>query len=149
MKFMENREHFGALTDRMQAFREETLDQKPYVDAERAVLVTEDYKANLNQPPVMKRALGLKNILEKMTIYIENKTLVVGNQSTKKRDGDVFYITEETKQQLRDIEPFWKIIKKSSRKVCSVMKIASVTSKPNSASFSPILSTKIFFTRQF
>ena len=109
----------------------ETLDQKPYVDAERAVLVTEAYKANLNQPPVMKRALGLKNILEKMTIYIEDKTLVVGNQSTKncnapifpeytmgfviaeldkfeKRDGDVFYITEETKQQLRDIEPFWK-----------------------------------------
>ena len=128
---MENREHFGALTDRMQAFREETLDQKPYVDGERAVLVTEAYKANQNQPPVMKRALGLKNILEKMTIYIEDKTVIVGNQSTKncnapvfpeytmgfvideldkfeKRDGDVFYITEETKQQLRDIAPFWK-----------------------------------------
>ncbi len=26
----------------------------------------------------------------------------------EKRDGDVFYITEETKQKLRDIEPFWK-----------------------------------------
>ena len=128
---MENREHFGALTDRMQAFREETLDQKPYIDAQRAVLVTEAYKANQNQPPVMKRALGLKNILEKMSIYIEDKTLIVGNQATKncnapifpeytmgfvideldkfeKRDGDVFYITEETKQQLRDIAPFWK-----------------------------------------
>ena len=128
---MENKEHFGALTERMQAFREETLDQKPYIDAERAVLVTQTYKANQNQPPVMKRALGLKNILEKMTIYIEDKTLIVGNQATKncnapifpeytmgfvideldkfeKRDGDVFYITEETKQQLRDIAPFWK-----------------------------------------
>ena len=128
---MENREHFGALTERMEAFREETLDQKPHVDAERAILVTEAYKANQNQPPVMKRALGLKNILEKMTIYIEDKTLIVGNQSTKncnapifpeytmgfvideldkfeKRDGDVFYITEETKQQLREIAPFWK-----------------------------------------
>ena len=128
---MENKEHFGALTDRMQAFREETLDQKPYVDAERAILVTEAYKANQNQPPVMKRALGLKNILEKMSIYIEDKTLIVGNQATKncnapifpeytmgfvideldkfeKRDGDVFYITEETKQQLREIAPFWK-----------------------------------------
>ena len=128
---MENREHFGALTERMQAFREETLDQKPYIDAERAVLVTEVYKANQNQPPVMKRALGLKNILEHMTIYIEDKTLIVGNQATKncnapifpeytmgfvideldkfdKRDGDVFYITEETKRQLREIAPFWK-----------------------------------------
>ena len=128
---MENREHFGALTERMQAFREETLDQKPHIDAERAVLVTEAYKANQNQPPVMKRALGLKNILENMTIYIEDKTLIVGNQATKncnapifpeytmgfvideldkfeKRDGDVFYITEETKRQLREIAPFWK-----------------------------------------
>ncbi len=26
----------------------------------------------------------------------------------EKRDGDVFYITEETKQQLRDIAPFWE-----------------------------------------
>ena len=128
---MENREHFGALTERMAAFREETLDQKPYIDAERAVLVTETYRANQNQPPVMKRALGLKNILEHMTIYIEDKTLIVGNQATKncnapifpeytmgfvideldkfdKRDGDVFYITEETKRQLREIAPFWK-----------------------------------------
>ena len=32
---MENRNHFGALTERMQAFREEVLDEKPYVDAER------------------------------------------------------------------------------------------------------------------
>ncbi|MBR4151390.1 MAG: glycyl radical protein [Selenomonadaceae bacterium] len=128
---MENKEHFGALTERMQAFREETLNQKPHIDAERALLVTETYKANQNQPPVMKRALALKNVLENMTIYIEDKTLIVGNQATKncnapifpeytmgfvideldkfeKRDGDVFYITEETKQQLRDIAPFWK-----------------------------------------
>ena len=128
---MENKEHFGELTERMRLFREETLDQKPFIDAERAVLVTETYKANQNQPPVMKRALGLKNILEKMTIYIEDKTLIVGNQAMKncnapifpeytmgfvideldkfeKRDGDVFYITEETKRQLREIAPFWK-----------------------------------------
>ncbi|MBR2700805.1 MAG: glycyl radical protein [Erysipelotrichaceae bacterium] len=127
---MENKEHFGSLTERMQSFREEVLDEKPFIDAERAVLATEAYKANLNQPRVMVRALMLKNILEKMSIYIEDKTLIVGNQATKncnapvfpeytlkfvldeldlfeKRDGDVFYITEETKQQIRDIAPFW------------------------------------------
>lgn len=128
---MENREHFGSLTDRMKAFREEVLDEKPYVDAERAVLATEAYMANQNQPPVMKRALMLKNILEKMSIYIEDKTLLAGNQATKnrnapvfpeytmkfimdeldlfeKRDGDVFYITEESKEELRRIAPFWE-----------------------------------------
>lgn len=128
---MENTQHFGQLTERMKAFREEVLDEKPYVDGERAVLATEAYKENLNQPRVMVRARMLKKILENMSIYIEDKTLIVGNQSTKncnapvfpeytmkfimdeldlfeKRDGDVFYITEETKQQLRDIAPFWE-----------------------------------------
>ena len=62
---MENREQFGSLTGRMQAFREEVLDEKPYVDAERAVLATEAYRENQNQPRVMVRALMLKKILKK------------------------------------------------------------------------------------
>ena len=128
---MENKEHFGALTERMQAFREEVLDEKPYIDAERALLATEAYRANQNQPQVMKRALMLQKILENMSIYIEDKTLIVGNQATKncnapifpeytmkfvmdeldkfeQRDGDVFHITEETKEQLRSLAPFWE-----------------------------------------
>ena len=128
---MENQEHFGRLTDRMATFREEVLEEKPYIDAERAVLATQVYKENQNQPRVMVRALMLQKILENMSIYIEDKSLIAGNQATKnknapifpeytmefvmneldlfeKRDGDVFYITEETKQQLRDIAPFWE-----------------------------------------
>ena len=119
---MENKAHFGSLTPRMQAYRESVLDQKPYIDAQRAVLATESYKKNLNQPAVMKRALMLQNILAKMDIYIEDETVLVGNQSPEytmkfildeldlfeKRDGDVFYITEETKRQLREIAPFWE-----------------------------------------
>lgn len=128
---MENKLHFGSLTDRMKAFREEVLDEKPYIDAQRAVLATETYREHQNQPRVMVRALMLKKILEGMTVYIEDKSLIAGNQATKnrnapifpeytmefvlheldlfeKRDGDVFYITEETKQQLREIAPFWE-----------------------------------------
>ena len=128
---MENKAYFGSLTDRMKAFREEVLDEKPYIDAQRAVLATQVYRENQNQPRVMVRAFMLQKILENMSIYIEDKTLIVGNQATKnknapifpeytmefvlneldlfkKRDGDVFYITEETKQQLRDIAPFWE-----------------------------------------
>lgn len=128
---MENKAYFGSLTDRMKAFREEVLDEKPYIDAQRAVLATQVYRENQNQLRVMVRALMLQKILENMSIYIEDKTLIVGNQATKnknapifpeytmefvlneldlfeKRDGDVFYITEETKQQLRDIASFWE-----------------------------------------
>lgn len=128
---MENKEHFGTLTKRMKEFREEVLDEKPYIDAERAILATEAYKENLNQPRVMVRAKMLEKILNHMSIYIEDKSFLAGNQATKnrnapifpeytmefvlneldqfeKRDGDVFYITEKTKEQLRDIAPFWQ-----------------------------------------
>lgn len=128
---MKNIEHFGDLTPRMNQFREKVLNELPYIDATRAILCTEAYKANQHQSAIMKRALMLKNILEKMPIYIEDETLIVGNQASsnrdapifpeytlefvmneldlfEKRDGDVFYITEQTKQQLRDIAPFWE-----------------------------------------
>ena len=128
---MENVEHFGTLTERMKEFREEVLDEKPYIDAQRAILVTLAYKENLNQPRVMVRAKMLEKVLDHMSIYIEDKSLLAGNQATKnrnapifpeytmefvmnelnqfeKRDGDVFYITEKTKEQLREIAPFWQ-----------------------------------------
>ena len=87
---MENKAHFGSLTPGMQAYRESVLDQKPYIDARRAVLATEAYKKNLNQPPVMKRALMLQNILAGMDIYIEDETILVGNQSSVNRGAPVF-----------------------------------------------------------
>ena len=128
---MENVEHFGTLTERMKEFREEVLDEKPYIDAQRAILATLSYKENLNQPRVMVRAKMLEKVLDHMSIYIEDKSLLAGNQATKnrnapifpeytmefvmnelnqfeKRDGDVFYITEKTKEQLREIAPFWQ-----------------------------------------
>ena len=128
---MENAEHFGTLTERMKEFREEVLDEKPYIDAQRAILATLAYKENLNQPRVMVRAKMLEKVLDNMSIYIEDKSLLAGNQTTKnrnapifpeytmefvmneldqfeKRDGDIFYITEKTKEQLREIAPFWQ-----------------------------------------
>lgn len=127
----ETKPHFGDLTPRMEAYRESVLTTDPYICAERALLTTEAYKENQNKPTVLKRALMLKNILEKMTIYIEDETFIVGNQAAsnraapifpeytmefvlneldtfEKRDGDVFYITEDTKEELRSIAPFWE-----------------------------------------
>lgn len=123
--------HFGQLTKRMDEFREELLEAKPYVCAERAVFTTESYKEHADQPIVLKRAYMLQNILEHMTIFIEPQTLIAGNQASvnrgapifpeyamdwvideldefEKRDGDVFYITEETKQTLRKLAPYWE-----------------------------------------
>lgn len=128
---MTNSKHFGTLTPRMNQFREELLETKSHVCAERAILTTESYKLHADQPITMKRAYMLENILRNMTIFIEPYTLIAGNQASsnraapifpeyamdwvireldefEKRDGDVFYIDEKTKQELRDIYPFWE-----------------------------------------
>lgn len=126
-----SQKHFGYLTERMYSYRDKVLDKKPFIDAERAILVTEAYQKHQEKPNVLKRAYMLQNILEKMTIYIDDETMIVGNQASsdkdapifpeytlefvvneldlfEKRDGDVFYITEETKEQIRNIAPFWE-----------------------------------------
>ncbi|GAA0070914.1 glycyl radical protein [Clostridium sardiniense] len=123
--------HFGLLTNRMYDFREELLETKASVDATRAILTTEAYREHADKPIIVKRAYMLKNILEKMPIFIEKQTLIVGNQAKanraapifpeyamdwvareldefEKRDGDVFYIDEETKEELRNIAPYWE-----------------------------------------
>ncbi|MGO2891544.1 MAG: pyruvate formate lyase family protein, partial [Enterococcus devriesei] len=69
-----NAPYFGQLTNRMNRFRESVLMKKPYIDAERALLATEAYQQHQNQPSTVKRALMLQNILEKMTIFIEEET---------------------------------------------------------------------------
>jgi formate C-acetyltransferase len=122
---------FGNLRSRMNSYRNSVLEKKPYIDSERALLATESYKEHQGKPVNLQRAYMLKNILENMTIFIEDETYLVGNQAPsnndapifpeytmefvideldkfEKRDGDVFYITEKTKKDLRSIESFWE-----------------------------------------
>lgn len=123
--------YFGKLTPRMQSFREDLLNAKPQICVERALITTKVYKENQDQPLAIKRAQMLKEVLDHMSIFIEPQTLIAGNQASSNRsapifpeyamqwvideldqfehrDGDVFYITEENKQKLRDIAPFWE-----------------------------------------
>ncbi len=124
-------ERFGSLTPRMRAFRTALVDAEPKVDAERALITTEVYRENQDQPLALKRAIMLKRVLEEMTIFIEDETLIAGNQASEnraapifpeyamdwviaeldefeQRDGDRFLISEQTKEDLRSIAPFWK-----------------------------------------
>ncbi len=123
--------YFGELTSRISDFREELLNAKPMVCAERARFTTESYKLHSDKPMVLRRALMLENVLKNMSIYIEPQTIIAGNQACSnrsapifpeyamdwviaelnefdKRDGDRFYITPENKQVLKDIAPYWE-----------------------------------------
>lgn len=123
--------YFGQLSKRMNKYREDVVNTKREVCVERAVLTTQAYKQHAALPLAMKRAEMLKNILSNMTIYIEEESLLAGNQAShncsapifpeyamdwvieeldefEHRDGDVFYITEENKEVLRKIAPYWE-----------------------------------------
>jgi hypothetical protein len=53
--------YFGELTGRMREFREELLNSKPQVCAERAIITTETYRANMDQPLALRRAFDSYN----------------------------------------------------------------------------------------
>lgn len=122
--------YFGQSTERMKQFREELLSTVPTICVQRAIYTTQAYKEHRDKPMTLKRAYSLKNILENMDIYIEPLSLLAGNQASAnraapifpeyamdwviaeldeydKRNGDMFKITEENKQKLREIAPFW------------------------------------------
>lgn len=123
--------HFGESTKRIQFMRQQLLDTQPTVCTQRAVLATRAYQAHEEDQVVLRRAYMLKEILENMSIYIEPQTLIVGNQAScnraapifpeyamdwvireldefEKRPGDRFTITEENKEILRNLYPYWK-----------------------------------------
>lgn len=123
--------YFGSSTERIRQFREELLTAKSAVCTERAVFTTQAYRQYGNRQTVLKRAYVLKSVLENMSIYIEPQTLLAGNQASSnraapifpeyamdwvideldsfdQRDGDRFCITEENKQVLRELAPFWE-----------------------------------------
>ena len=50
--------------------------------AERAILTTEAYKEHANKPIHLKRAYMLEKVLNNMSIFIEDQTVIVGNQAS-------------------------------------------------------------------
>jgi pyruvate formate-lyase/glycerol dehydratase family glycyl radical enzyme len=118
-------------TERTERIRSRFMETNPEICAERASLITESYKETEGQPMAIRRAKALEKILSGMSVIIEDEELIVGNQCSKprgsavfpeyscqwleaeldrleKRTADVFLISEETKQTLRGVFPYWK-----------------------------------------
>lgn len=119
------------ITERIAHLREKVLSTRPTVCTERARFYTRIYRENEDQPVIIRRALALKATLENMSIFIDEGELIVGNQSSghraapifpeyavdwlpeemdelDKRPGDAFFITEEHKEELKEIAAWWK-----------------------------------------
>lgn len=83
--------------------------RKPEICTERACLWTESYKETERDPSIIRRAKALKNVLEKMTVHIEDDELIVGRTTSKKRGCMIFpevqwewFIEEKDQLSTRD-----------------------------------------------
>lgn len=107
------------------------LDRPAELLPERALIVTEAYERFATEPPVLKRAYTLREILEKMTLFMDDEELFVGHPSPQPRSpivcpelgarwiladidnfasrpADAVAITEENKAILRDCLEKWQ-----------------------------------------
>jgi formate C-acetyltransferase len=121
------------MNQRVRKLRQQSINTKPYITPERAILITEfcksDAVSQLSAP--VRRALAFKHLLEKKRIYIGEDELIVGERgpapkavptypeicchsledleilTTRKRIP--YAVDEETKRIYREkIIPFWK-----------------------------------------
>jgi formate C-acetyltransferase len=118
---------------RVRKLREQSIETKPYITPERAILITEFYTndaANQLSAPV-RRALAFKHMCEKKKIYIGDSELIVGERGPapkavptypeicchslqdleilRTRKKTPYAVDEETRRIYKEnIIPFWK-----------------------------------------
>jgi len=103
----------------------------PEIEADRAVLITESYKATENEPMVTRKSKAFEHILKNIPIVIREDELIVGSSSKKSRGcqtfpefsydwleaefdtvatrvADPFYISKETCERLAEANKYWK-----------------------------------------
>ena len=103
----------------------------PEIEADRAVLLTESYRATEGEPIITRRAKAFRHILRHIPITIRDNELIVGSatrsprgcqvfpeysfewlqsefDTVATRTADPFYISEETKGALAEAYKYWK-----------------------------------------
>ena len=119
------------MSDRIEYLRMKAASAKSYICGERGRIITDSYRATEGEDPVIRRAIALRDILDNMSIVIDENELIIGNHATmenaaplfpefsigflvkeldefEKRPYDRFYVTEETKTLIRGIAPYWQ-----------------------------------------
>lgn len=75
------------MNSRVEKLREALRVDKYPLSTGKACLITESYKTTDGEPQIMSRAKALANILDKITIFIEDDELIVGNVCAKPTPG--------------------------------------------------------------
>jgi formate C-acetyltransferase len=90
--------------DRIKKLRKQSLDAKPHISPERAILITEFCKSHAsNQTSVpVQRALAFKDLLENKKICINNGELIVGERGSAPKETPTY--PEICCHSLQDLE---------------------------------------------
>ena len=118
-------------TDRIPKLVEHLYAKLPEIESARAVLITESYRQTENEPMIIRRAKAFAHILENIPIIIRDLELIVGSttiaprgcqtypefsyewleaefDTVETRAADPFYISEQTKRELKEADAYWK-----------------------------------------
>ncbi|NHI88642.1 MAG: formate C-acetyltransferase/glycerol dehydratase family glycyl radical enzyme [Candidatus Thorarchaeota archaeon] len=119
------------MTSRSKRLKQQMLESEPTISSERAVLFTEYMKEHWSDSTILRNAGAFAYVLDNMTIRIEPEELIVGNMGPTprscqvfpeyswkwiedeldrfaKRRTEKFMISEEDKQNLREVFKFWR-----------------------------------------
>lgn len=97
-------------TPRTKMLRERYLSEKLTICPERAIYFTESMKQTEGEPLILRRAKGLRYVLEKITPIIREGELIVGNQSKFVRgaplypETNVFWMKDALERTPKDEE---------------------------------------------
>jgi len=99
-------------TPRTEMLRERYLSEKLTICPERAICFTESMQQTEGQPTILRRAEGLRYVLEKITPVIREGELIVGNQTKFARGAPLFpelsvsWIKDAFEKTMKADEPF-------------------------------------------
>ena len=92
------------MNERIRKLREQSLQAKPRITAERAQLITEFYREHASPTisPAMKRALAFKHLLKHKTVCINEGELIVGERGPAPKSTPTY--PEITTHSLQDLD---------------------------------------------
>lgn len=118
-------------TERIPRLVKHLFAKMPEIESARARLVTESYKSTEGLPIILRRAKAFEHILRHLPIIIREEELIVGSttiaprgcqtypeysykwleeefDTVEHRSADPFYISEQTKRELKEADAYWE-----------------------------------------
>ena len=118
-------------TERITKLVEHLYAKMPEIESARAILLTESFRQTENEPVILRRAKAFAHILKHIPIIIREGELIVGSSTiaprgcqtfpefsyewmeaefdtVATREADPFYISDQTKKELKEANRYWK-----------------------------------------